>query len=271
MKVFRERTNLRTILGGLIVAAIGALLLVLSIAWPPITTHPALQAVLREFGALFVASVAVAVLWELSSRRALLAEMLAETKLVEEVETTGLSGVSAEWHGKIDWGGLFDSSDRFELLFAYGRTWRNTYRDALEKFASRKNVRATIVLPDPDDPRVVEELARRFSQTPEQLAQNVREAQQDFITVFNRAGDARRKLSIWFIPLAPVWSYYRFNGGAVFTLYKHKPGREEVPTFTVKKGGTLYTFFKKEYDALVAGKHPIGRKVFPETRGSRSR
>lgn len=262
-QVYRERTTIRLALLTIVVAAIGLLLLVISSAWEPVASSPELQTVIRDLGSLLLVTLAVALLWELFARRAFVAELLATTDLAEDIETTGLLGASAKWHGEIDWQRMFASSDTFELLFAYGRTWRNTYRAYLTEFATRNGTSAKIALPDPDDAALVAELARRFEKTPEELAENVREAERDFIEIFRMSDEAERKLEIWRISAAPVWSYYRFNGIAIFTLYKHRPGRKEVPTFIVRKGGTLYEFLRAEFDALVTTEGELSRRSFP--------
>jgi hypothetical protein len=104
------------------VASLGVLLLVLS----SFLASPELRAIVRDLGSLLIVSVAIAILWELHAKRAFVAELLATTNLAEDIETTGLAGASAKWHGEIDWRKLFASADTFELLFTYGRTWRNT-------------------------------------------------------------------------------------------------------------------------------------------------
>ena len=262
-QVYKERTTLRLTILGMLIALIGVILLVASSSWKPLSNSPGLQAVARDFGALFIASVAVALLWDLVARRAFVAELLSITRLAEDVEQTGLVGASAKWHGEIDWAQLFASSDNFELLFAYGRTWRNTHRVYLEEFAARKNTKATIALPDPEDANIMTELSNRFETTPEKLIQSIQEAEQDFIEIFGGAQPAADKLQIWRISTAPVWSYYCFDGIAIFTLYRHRRGRHEVPTLIVKKGGSLFEFFQLEFDALSSENSQLSKRFFP--------
>jgi hypothetical protein len=102
-QVYKERTTLRLTLLGFFVATIGAILLIASSAWKPFSDFPVLQAIARDFGALFIASVAVTLLWDLVARRAFVAELLSITHLAEVIEKTGLVGASAKWHGEINW------------------------------------------------------------------------------------------------------------------------------------------------------------------------
>lgn len=259
-RVYVERTNLRTYLLALVVAVIGGFLVV--IAELALASIPWLQVLLRDLGALLIASVAVAILWELFSRRALLAELLAETNLVEDIEATGLIRVSEKWQGEVDWPSLFNSSDTFSCFFMYARTWRNSYRDTLSRFSKKPKARATVVLPDPDLPMLMAHLAARIGVDTTEMEARVRQTASELQECFSSERGGKAELSIWYAPIAPVFSYYKFDNIAVFTLYKHSIQKVEVPTFTVRKGGTLYEFLSKDFESLVDGPTPLARRVF---------
>ncbi len=72
-----------------------------------------------------------------------------------------------------------------------------------------------------------------------------------------------QKLEIWYVPFMPMYSCYGFGEKIVFTIYQHRKERVEVPTFIVESGGTLYEFFEQEFNSIVSGEYPIGKKVFP--------
>lgn len=260
-RVYVERTNLRTSLLALLVALAGLGLVAVaelaldSIAW--------LQVLLRDLGALLVASVAIAILWELFARRSLLAELLAETNLVDDIETTGLARVSEKWQGEVDWPSLFNASSTFACFFMYARTWRNSYRDNLLRFARRPGASACIVLPDPDIPSLVTHLATRIGVEPADMEARIRETTREIQDFFSARQGMKASLAIWYAPIAPVFSYYKFDNTAVFTLYKHSIEKIEVPTFVVRKGGTLYDFLSKDFESLVGVTTPLARRVFP--------
>jgi hypothetical protein len=225
--------------------------------------HLSIQTLLRDFGSLLIASVAVAVVWELFSKRAFYAEALSASRLVDEIMETGLIGVSAKWHENIDWQRLFRSTNNLQILFIYGRTWRNTHRVDLVDFVMRPNTRAVIVWPDPNNEILLAAIGQRTSKEVQETRNSILEAQNDFIEIFNRAGHAKEKLEIWYLPYVPMYSYYRFGEKAIFTVYQHRKERIEVPTFTMESGGTLYEFFEEEFESIVNDNSPIGTKVFP--------
>jgi hypothetical protein len=261
-KIYQQLTSYRTYIVSFIIGVVGVVLILLSdlIDWQG---HISVQTLLRDFGSLLIASVAVAVVWELSSKRAFYAEALSASRLVDDVTETGLIGASAKWHGNIDWQRLFRSANNLQILFIYARTWRNTHRVDLIEYAMRANTKAVIVLPDPNNEILLVAIGQRISKESQEVRNSILEAQNDFIDIFNRSGIASQKLEIWYLPYFPAYSYYRFGEKAIFTIYQHRRERIEVPTFVMESGGTLYEFFEKEFESIVSGAHPIGIKVFP--------
>jgi hypothetical protein len=257
---YKQLTNLRTLTSAIVLSLGGLLLLFLSdyLDWKNALW---LQTLSRDIGSLLIASIAIALVWELFSKRAFYAEALSSSRLVDEIMTTGLIGASAKWQGSVDWSKLFHAAGTIRIFFAYGRTWRNTYREQLDQFASRPNTKAKLVLPDPDDSVVMRAICQRTGTPAEDLANRIRESTNDFIEIFEKHG--AHKLSIWYVPFAPTYSYYCFDEVAVFTLYQHQVKRVEVPTFVVEKGGTLYDFFRNEFETFTDRDSPRGRKIYP--------
>jgi hypothetical protein len=262
-KVFRERTSLWIAIVALIVAVIGAGFLL--IAELLLTDWPWARSLINSIGSLLIVSVAIATVWEMAIRRAFVAELLAISGLATELDTTGLIGVSERWHGQQDWRLLFKTSDKLEILFTYGRTWRSTYRAELLEFARRPATQAIIVLPDPENEPLIASISRQMGFSTENLVSKIRESTDDFIDIFNVEGQAETKLSIWYTSVFPVYSYYSFGSVTIITLYKHGIQKTEVPTFMVRRGGTLYAFFKRDFETLTLSDTPPSRKVFPRT------
>lgn len=259
---YQQLTSYRTYIVSIVIGVVGVLLILLSdlVDWQG---RLSIQTLLRDFGSLLIASVAVALVWELSSKRAFYAEALSASRLVDDVTETGLIGASAKWHGNIDWQRLFRSTNNLHILFIYARTWRNTHRVDLIEFATRANTKAVIVLPDPNNPILLSAIGQRITKDAQELKNSILEAQNDLIEIFNRSGNAREKLEIWYLPYVPMYSYYCFGEKAIFTVYQHQKERLEVPTFVVESGGTLYEFFAQEFKCIIGGEKPIGAKAFP--------
>jgi hypothetical protein len=260
--VYKQLTSYRTYVIAFFIGLVGAIFILIA-ELPSWQNYLWLQSLLRDFGSLFIASVAVALVWELSSKRSFYAEALSTSRLVDDITETGLTGVSAKWHGNIDWQHLFRSSNHLRILFIYARTWRNTHRVDLIDFALRTSTKAVIVLPDPNNEILLTTIGQKINKEAQEVKNLILEAQNDFIEIFNRTGIANQKLEIWYFPYFPAYSYYCFGEKAIFTIYQHRKERMEVPTFAMESGGTLYDFFNQEFECIVGGNSPLGIKAFP--------
>lgn len=72
----KERTNLRTTVVSLLVLFVGFTLLVISEAIDFIANKSWLKSIVANFGGLLVATISIALLWELFSKRAFLMNCL---------------------------------------------------------------------------------------------------------------------------------------------------------------------------------------------------
>jgi hypothetical protein len=261
-QIYKQLTNFRMYIISILFGAIGLVLLVLAdmIDWGE---KLSLQTLLRDIGSLLIASVAISIIWELFSKRSFYAEAIATTKLVDDINISGLTGVAISLYGDIDWRKMFNSTNEIKLLFMYGRTWRNFHEEDLINFAKRRNTKTIVVLPDPANVDLFISAAQRIGIKPSELASSVQIAQADFIRIFSKTGNENGKLEVWFIPFVPVYSYYGFGEKAFITIYQHRLERHAVPGFLVEKGGTLYEFFEQDFEAITNGENPRGRKVFP--------
>lgn len=260
LKAYRERTNLRTIIFSILIAVIGVIMFSVS-HLNFFDKFPEWQALIRDFGSLFIASVAVAIIWELFSKRAFMSELLTTTQLADQIQDAGLIRVSHKWHGEIDWTNLFRRNDEVDIFFMYGRTWRNINRSELQSFARRDNTKATIILPDLENKALISEIARSVDLTPEEFIDRVNEAIREFIAIFDIERNADARLIILATSAFPVYSYYRFGNIVIVTFYSHDRVKKEVPTFMFEKGGSLFDFFEKDFNGLKES--TSCRQIFP--------
>jgi hypothetical protein len=204
-KVFRERTNLRTFGISILVAGVGILLFIVS-RLDFMDSFPELQSVVKDLGSLLIASIAVALIWELFSKRAFMSELLTTTRLADEIQESGLIRISPKWHGEIDWTSLFRRSDNINIFFMYGRTWRNINRAELQNFARRANTKATIILPNHENAQLMLELARGIEITADDLRTRIVESIKEFIAIFDIEKKGVEKLTILSSSTFPVYS-----------------------------------------------------------------
>lgn len=264
-KIFRERTNLRTITVSILIAGVGAFLLFFVSRLKFLDAYPEWQSLIKDFGSLIFASVAVALIWELFSKRAFMSELLTTTKLADEIQESGLIKISPKWHGEIDWTSLLRRSDEINIFFMYGRTWRNTNRFELQNFARRPNTKAKIILPDVENAQLMSEIARNIEITPDELRTRIDEAVSEFAAIFNAEQDGAERLTILSASIFPVYSFYQLENTVIVTFYALDKGKKEVPTLVFEKGGTLFNFFVSDFNAVKES--DTCRIIYPFTDG----
>jgi hypothetical protein len=254
IRLLKERVNLRILLLALSVTIAGLAVLYVSAQKALWKDYETWQTLLQNVGSTLFVAGAITLLWELVGKRAFLDEVLAKAGVSKEVSFAGILRITDSFHQDVDWKSYFQSVQKLDIFFAYGRTWRNAHIHELRTLLGREGARARVVLPDPEDKQTMEELARRFSYTPDQLVELIREAERDFKGLRGQAGTRGAELSIWFLPAAPHFTFYRFDRIAVLALYTHRRERAPVPTFVCEMGGTLYDYIRKEFDAMIAEK-----------------
>ncbi len=261
---FRRLTTTTTLLIAAGIVAVGILLLYLGGRDDLWETRQGAQALVTDLGALMFVSAGLGVLWELVGKRSFAREVLETARTSTDVEAAGLTRVGTNYVEEPDWEALFATVRKLDIFLAYGRTWRNAHLQRLERLAMTPGARIRVFLPDPGDPATIGWLAQRFSMTPDNLRQAIEEARQAYqalpvvpdasVEVFYRRGES-------------VFSCYRFDGTAVFTLYTHQRRRTGVPTFVCRDGGSLYQFIRDEFDAILSQSvpAPLGPASTPAT------
>jgi hypothetical protein len=245
---FRERTNLRFLVSAIGIAAIGVGLLLFSEASTYLAQNSWLKSALSNLGGLLVASVSIATIWELYAKRAFLDEMLSTTRLVSDIRSSGLSAFSMSPVDTVDFPQLLQKTKRLDMSVTYGDTWRARYYRDLKQLAERPGTMVRVVLPNPENPFVMQAIAQRLgTTTPESVAGKIRAAVSEYRLLFEVAAKDRR-FSIWFHDDVPMASYYRFDTAVVAAFHHHSRGRGDTPTLLGEAGGSLFNYVDNEFN-----------------------
>jgi len=206
---------------------------------------------MQQLGALVFVTSTITLFWELLAKRSFLSEILVKTQVSRDVALAGLLKITNRFHDDIDWRGYIEKSNKIDIFFAYGRTWRGAHEEQLKIALKNNDARVRIVLPDPDDSSTISELSRRFRITQEDLKGRIKESVNYFKELKIIADRDGGTVGLWFLPECPVFSFYRLNHIGILALYKHESGRGNVPTLVFEQGGTLYDFMRQEFDAMI--------------------
>jgi hypothetical protein len=267
LKHLKERTNLRTVVVSLVIFLVGISLLFTSEVNDYVATNVWLKAVVANLGGLLVATISIATLWELFSKRAFLDELLSKAGLAEDIRTLGLVGLSVNPLRGPDFSKLIRGANKLDIFVCYANTWRANYEEDLRVLARKPGVRIRLIVPNPYNMEIMKELAHRFGSASEQvLAEKIKAAIEESKNIFVNANNQKSDFTVWVHEENPVTSFYRFDNIAVVTLYKHARGRGNVPTFTAERGGTLYNYVEAEVDGMIKGietHSALAKKIYP--------
>lgn len=246
-KVFKERTTLISWLIAIVAGVIGGGL----IYWTTFdywNDKGVIREIVTGFGFFLLAPVAINILWQVFLRRAFVDELTNRFRVAEEVRSAGIIGYADHFYYDTEWASYFNNSNRLDMFFSYGRTWRAVNERNLEEFL-KKGGAIRLVLPDPDHNETVSELARRYYMTEGDLRDSIKEALGFFEQLKSTVSNA--KIDIWLLPKPPLFAFYRFDNNIIMTLFNHRPGRVGVPTIIIQRGGKLYDFISAEFDAMI--------------------
>lgn len=213
--------------------------------------HPKIATVITNLGGFLAASVAVSLVWELTVKRDFLYEIFAVTKLSSDVQMSGLLGISSIFY-PLDWKDFFKDAKEIKIFMTYGSTWRNSNASFLKAFAQTKG-KIRIVLPNPNNVVLVDELAKRYNKTAAVLKSRIEEAITDFNSwLKGQPCDYELRLT----DIAPMFCIYSFDELKIVTLFTQRIAQHDVPTLIVGRVGTVAEFFTGELTDVLTRSSP---------------
>lgn len=256
MELNRKVTNLSTTRISLALFIIGSLFrwFVGSQYWLFVGS-PTITDLSKEVSALIAASGLVAFIWEISIKRTFFNEVMEKVGLATDADKAGLSRITMEFYRDIDWKMFFRNVKNLDILFSYGGTWRSINTLELSEIADRQGVSVRVILPNPTNDALMEQLGQRYNIDKGVMITRVREAENDFYSKFYDHPSSQ--LTVLYTDIAPIFDFYKFDNVAVITLFSYRKGKNPVPAIIVKRGGTLYKFVEEELKAFVEGPTPL--------------
>src|SRR5262245_31583133 len=182
LRTHRTITTLGGILVSLLLSLTGSGLLFWGTALP--TEQEFGRELLKSVGSILVSIGVLAFMWELFTKRSFLEETLALANMAVELKNAGIEKVSNRYLSELQWAEMLRTAASLDFSFAYARTWCNVNTVSLGEVVRLKGRTLRVLLPDPGNPQVVGELARRFSSA----TQDVEEAIKETRTFFERLG-----------------------------------------------------------------------------------
>ncbi|MFG2552901.1 hypothetical protein [Streptomyces sp. NPDC048581] len=246
---YRRVTSLQYGLISVISLLVGILLLYVS-GLPWFDEHPTFGTLANQFGGLVIASVTLAVLWELVGKRSFSREMLEILRLKNDVDTAGLEAIGTDYVKVFDWENRLETAKNLDVFAAWATTWRNTHQARLTRVASRSDAKIRICLPDPSNPDCVKLFATRFNMTEDRVRSKLTEAIDGYKALDGSSGSGR--VEIYVSPVFRAFTAYRIDGHFIVSLYHHKDSRSgSIPALSCREGGSLYEFFLDDLEGVL--------------------
>lgn len=245
-----ERTVLKTIVAALVFAIIAILLLVYGEGQERGWKH----VLPIQVGSFMLASVVLALIFEFWQLRGLIEDLYEQAGITSEVKGAGIVGFTTKFYTQ-NWDRYFKTSRTLDVCVAYAATWRNAHEHDLVELLDKRDSRLRVILPDRNEPDLMQELARRFETDAATLINRIREAEKFYLSLgTNRQGEVH----VFRFPRALVYTFYRFDDRVVFTSYKHGLGKGGRYAMIIgAKGGELYDWVDDECQGMIEASNEV--------------
>lgn len=247
MKLFENNSN-RTIIWVCILIIIGLTLLVatklIDDFWPE-TQHVFYRDLILNILPILATTTMISAAWELLGKRSFAKDILNLSKVPESIISSGILAVYKDFKD-IDWTKEFNHSNKLIMFLSYAYTFRNTYREKLKQQFENKEF--MVIMPDPDNEKVVDELDRRFSYgaysggKKGSVKEEIYRAINDYVSM-----GAKIKLFDGTI----LSTYYLMDKICIYAPFNHGKEKGYVPAIKAQVDGYFYEFCSGEIDKII--------------------
>jgi hypothetical protein len=239
----KQITNLTFVLIAIFILIIAVICLWLSETMDFFKGNSVWKLVIQNISGALISTSVLSVAIDLFAKRSFLEEVRSIAEIARSAYQTGLVLITRDFGKEINWENELEKTDQLDILVTYARTWRNNHREALTQLA-RRDASIRVVLPNPNNQALLEQLASRFSLQPIVLKQLIIDAEKDFNVIFSESAN----YSIWFTDTALVFSMYRFRKTRILATFAHGPKGSGVPTLVIGENGSIASFIDQQFD-----------------------
>lgn len=211
--------------------------------------HKEWQTVIQNIGGSIIASVGLAVLWELRGKREFLKEILQKVHISNNLNSEGIAKVYSDIYNisSDEWKEYSEKAQNIDLMFAYGNLWRNANRHFIKEIADKRKLKIRVIFVDPEDINAVNQLAKNFGKTTESIKNKLLES----LNFFEDLSTHRNiDIEIYLLKGVPGFQVYRFDEKMIFGTYSGLNIRPETPGIVCTDGGNLFNFYSNEFEFM---------------------
>lgn len=177
-------------------------------------------------------------------------DILAKVIISSSIHEAGLIDITMQPRN-INWDELFEKVSEIDVFFTYARTWRNSNSNLLDQFVRRNGCRLRVVLPNPENDVILQELSNRFAKSPEEFRNLINEATRDYLKMREIGEKYGAKVELWHASVTPMFTVYRFDKTVILALGSYRSTKGDVPHFICQPEGTLYKYATAEFETLI--------------------
>ncbi len=176
--------------------------------------------------------------------------ILAKVNVSHSIDAAGLADITMQPRN-IKWDELFEKATEIDVFFTYARTWRNLNSNLLDEFIRRNGSRLRVVLPNPENNIILQELSNRFAKSPEEFRNLINEATRDYLRMREIGEKCGAKVEIWHASVTPAFTIYRFDKTVILALGSYRSAKGDVPHLICRYEGSLYRYAAAEFESLI--------------------
>jgi len=201
-----------------------------------------------ELGGLIIVSFGISFIWELFAKRNFLEEILEKMNIKKDIHDTRIIRITDSFRKITDdeWHKFFENLTELDIFVCYARTWIKNRLDDFEQLKIKKKCKIRIVLPNINNKRTITELSKRFKYGEDKLKEYI----SDTLKSFKDLKKNGLNITIKEINEPLLYSTYRFDDKIIFAAFTHRD-KVSVPALIFKKGGSLYEYYKDEFEVII--------------------
>ncbi len=240
-----KEKNWKTIIGSIVFSIICFIL----VEWViPEIKDNGIVSFLTSITSTVAAAFLVNVLWELFAKKGFAELIYQITQISQNIEKSGIDNVDMDF-SCIDWKHELCSTQNFTAVFTYARTWRNSNNATLKEYAKKVNKRRgnrvrgsfTIIMPDYENDRIMEEFDRRFQYDSGKTKSLIQESAKEY----NELG-----AKVFLFDGSLHASYYLLDNVGFMSFFNHAKEKNTVPVIRAENKGTFYEYISTEVDNI---------------------
>lgn len=215
----------------------------------------------------------LALIFEVSTHRSVMTEVLATVGLNEEVNASGVLAMpSSREKGRVGLAENLTESREVDLIYVSSR-WLDNNSSKLKARLKRGGARVRILLPNPDDDKLLIQLLTRFDHESLVLLQaDVRIAAHHAVELKTAyppkyLGERLRSgVEVKWLNVVPTYALFRVGDRGVLEFYEMRKERaERPPTLVYQQAGSLAEFAALDFEALWASSETSDAKTRTST------